>query len=272
MRHNIQVLDVSHRKTEPNGFHILREKGQNAILFLHFFTPMTIEINDESINTARNACIIYTPGIRQDYKAPEPGAKFENNYVTFKTNTADFLALFKVNVNEPFYINNEEDITRCVEWITWASANRMQSWDEEIEERVYELFTLIEKGTVRNNPKNLRDIQVKQRFITLRGEIKLDPRHWTVEKMAAACWLTRSRFYVLYKSFFGLSPSDDLAAATLEYAKDRLLNSEDSVAVIASDCGYKRAESFVRMFNEKEGISPGRYRKKINLLNFECGG
>jgi len=257
----IQVLDVSHRKTEPNGFRMLREKGQDAILFLHFFTPVSIVIDGETTNTARNACIIYTPGIRQDYGAQSDTAHFENNYITFKTSTADFLAKCKVIVNEPFYINNEDEITRRIEQITWAQANRLQPLEHKIERWVHELFQAIEQGTLGTNPKSLRDIQVKQRFITLRGEVSYDPRSWTVEKMAAACWLTRSRFYVLYKSFFGVSPSDDLAAITMEYAKDRLVNTQDSIGDIALDCGYKRPESFIRMFSEKEGTSPGQYRR-----------
>jgi len=258
----IQVLDVSHRKTEPIGFTMFREKGQDAILFLHFLTPVAITIGGERVNTARNACIIYTPGIRQDYGAQTDAARFENNYITVKTNAADFLAKFNVILNEPFYINNEDEITRCIERITWAQANRMQSWDTEVEGWVHELFLHIEQGTLGTNPKSLRDIQVKQRFIALRGEIGFDPRNWTVEKMASACWLTRSRFYVLYKSFFGISPSDDLANITLEYAKDRLVSTTDSIAEIAADCGYKRAESFIRMFSEKEGASPGQYRSQ----------
>jgi len=261
MNHKIQVLDVSHRKTEPRGFQMYRGKGLNAILFLHFLTPVTVIIDSKPTELARNSCIVYTPGICQYYGTSHENAKFENNFVTFKTSTAEFLAKFNILLNAPFYINNEEDITQCIEWITWAQANRMQSWDEKIEKRVYDLFSLIEKGTLGTNPKHLRDIKTKQRFIALRGEIKLDPRGWNVEKMAESCYLTRSRFYVLYKSFFGTSPSDDLVAATLEYAKTRLVNSEDSVASIALDCGYTRAESFIRMFNEKEGVTPGAFRK-----------
>jgi len=262
MNQKIQVVDVSHKKSEPNGFRMVREGGQNAILFLHFLTPVMAVFDDLPVDLARNSCIIYTPGICQNYGATAESARFENNYVTFRTDSVSFLNKFEVLLNEPFYINNEEEITRCVEWITWASANRMQSWENEIEEHVYQLFALIEKGTVGVTPKDLRDIQIKQRFIVLRGEIKLDPRGWSVEKMAEACWLTRSRFYVLYKTFFGTSPSDDLAFSTLDYAKKCLLNSENSIVSIASDIGYKRVESFIRMFNEKEGVTPGVFRKQ----------
>ncbi|MCL2249830.1 MAG: AraC family transcriptional regulator [Oscillospiraceae bacterium] len=262
---NVQVLDVSHRKSEPNGFRIFRESGQNAILFLHFLTPMSVIIDDRLTNLARNACLIYTPGISQDYGAATETDRFENNYVTFRTATVNFLSRFEVILNEPFYINNEDDITRCIEWITWASANRMQSWEKEIEERVFELFRLIERGMVGISPKDFRDIQTKQRFIVLRGEMKLAPGEWTVEKMADTCYLSRSRFYTLYKTFFGISPSDDLAVALLSYAKKRLTDTGDSISAISTDMGYKRVESFIRMFCEKEGVTPGAYRKRIGV-------
>jgi len=262
MRRNIQVLDVSHRKKEPHTLHILRKKGQDAILFVHFLSPVTIYLEGIANNVVRNACIIYTPGVCHDYKATTGFSGFENNYVTFKTDTAAFLANYNIPLNEPFYIQNEEEITSCVEFITWASANRLVSLEIEIAERVHELFTLVEKGMLKKDSKSLREAQTRQRFVTLRGEVRLNPIGWSVEKMAAACWLTRSRFYVLYKMFFGITPSEDLAVAVLEYAKERLLHSSDSVACISADCGYKRVESFIRMFNDREGITPGQYRRE----------
>lgn len=261
MKKNIQVVDVSHRKNEPRGYLTVREKGQNAVLFLHFLTPAMLVIEGKTINVTRNACIIYTPGVRQEYGAISESAGFQNNFVTFQTDTIAFFANYSLPLNEPFYINNEAEITERVEWIAWASANRLQQLDDEITQNVYELFTLVESGLAEYNPKNRRDNQTRQRFIALRGEIMLNPKGWSVEKMAATCWLTRCRFYVLYKSFFGTTPSADLIVATLTHAKERLLNTNDTVAEIAIDCGYSRVESFIRMFCQHEGVTPGQYRK-----------
>jgi AraC-like DNA-binding protein len=258
---NIRVLDVSHRKNEPNTLHIHREKGLNAILFVHFLTPITINYSGSYTDLVRNSCIIYTPGVKHDYKAVSGFAGFENNYVTFETDTEAFLAMYKLPLNEPFIVTNSDKITACVEFITWASANRFLSLEKEIGERVQELFTLAELGIEAGNPKKHRDNQIRQRFIALRGEIMINPTNWTVKKMAAYCFLTRSRFYVLYESFFSTTPSRDLNNAKLEYAKERLKNSNDSIAEISKDCGYKRTESFIRMFKGSEGLTPGRYRK-----------
>jgi len=259
---NIQVVDVTHRKNEYTGYRTRREKGQDSILFVHFLSPASVIIDDNAIDLARNACIIYTPGIKQDYGAITESSNYENNFVTFKTDTLAFFAQYKVPLNEPFYINNEAEITACVEWITWASANRTLSLDEEKTEHVHELFTLLEKGMVGLGTKNMRVNQTRQRFIALRGEIMLNPMGWSVGKMAAACWLTRSRFFVLYKSFFNISPSDDLLMAVLTHVKERLVTTTDSIAMISAECGYARVESFIRMFSDNEGITPGQYRKK----------
>ena len=261
MKKNIQVVDVSHRKNEPKGYLSLREKGQDAILFLHFLTPATLVVDGKAISVTRNACIIYTPGVRQEYGATSEAVGFQNNFVTFRADTIAFFANFNLPLNQPFYIQNEAAITERVEWIAWASANRLQPLDDEITENVYALFGDVESGLLEPGPKNQRDNQTRQRFIALRGEIMLNPKGWSVEKMAATCWLTRCRFYVLYKSFFGTTPSADLATSTLSYAKDRLLNTTDPIAEIAIDCGYARVESFIRMFNEREGMTPGQYRR-----------
>ena len=263
MYKNIEIVAASHRKTEPKGFRIFRKKGHDAILFLHFLTPAKLNINGQNINTARNACIIYAPGICHDFGAASDSMIFESNCIAFRTNAAEFLSTFELIINEPFYIENEEEITKAIEVITWAAVNKLQPSVKPIETYVIELFRLLEKEFAINSSKHSRDINTKARFVTMRGEITMDPRGWTVEKMANHCWLARSRFYEIYKSLFGVSPSNDLANMILDYAKDRLASTNDPIAIISKDCGYKRTESFIRMFSNTEGISPGQYRKNF---------
>ena len=263
MQTSVRVVDVTHRRREHAGFTTFRERGQNAVLFVHFLSPAKIRIDGKTIDTTRNACIIYTPGVKQDYGSISETDVFENNFVTFETDTLAFFADYDLPLNEPFYVDNEEEITTLVEWITWASANRLRSLDEEITSRVHELFRVLERGIIDTTPKNIRGNHTRQRFVALREEVMLNPSGWTVVKMAQACWLTRSRFYVLYKSFFGTCPKDDLVAGIFAYAKQRLQNSNDSIKSIASECGYKRVESFIRMFNEKQGQTPGQFRKQF---------
>ena len=256
---NIQVLDTAHRKSEPPTYHLVRDRGQDAINFIHFTTPIIFYIEGTEIEMARNACIIYTPGVHQEYKSLPEG--FTNNFVTFKTDTSAFLERYKLPLNTPFYIQGDKEVTSQVEHIAWAAANRLEPLMEDIANNVLALFAMLEKIQIGQDPKSQREAQTKQSFIVLRGAARVNPKGWTVDKMAESAFLSRSRFDVLYKRYFGVSPNDDLINAMLDYAKDRLLSTNDTIAVISADCGYKHTESFIRIFYEREGFTPGQYRK-----------
>jgi AraC family transcriptional regulator of arabinose operon len=258
---DIQVLSASHMKHEPPSYHLVRAKGQNAINFVHFLTPIVIVCEGAELNMEKGSCIVYTPGVRQEYYSTPSG--MINNFVTFSVNgTQAFLARYRFPLNEPFYIRDDSHINRLVDSIAWAAANRLERLEAQLNEWVPELCAMLDENFTIPGPKSHRDTQTLQRFTILRGEMRINPAKWTVEKMASAVWLTRSRFSVVYKEYFGVSPSADLEDALFDYAREKLLKTADSVSNIAADCGYNHAESFIRAFNLREGVTPGQFRKK----------
>jgi AraC-like DNA-binding protein len=259
-RFDIQVLSASHMRYEPPTYHLIREKGQNAVNVVHFLSPINIVSEGTAMNMSKGSCIVYTPGIRQEYFSTPEG--FINNFVTFSVrDTQSFLAAYKFPLNEPFYIKDDSSINRQVDSIAWAAANRLEPMETQLNKWVPELLGMLDDNFILPGPKNRRDTLTWQRFTVLRGEMRINPWNWTVEKMAASAWLTRSRFSVVYKEYFGVSPGADIEDALLDYARDRLLNTDETVAGVAAACGYKHAESFIRAFNAREGLTPGQFRK-----------
>jgi two-component system response regulator YesN len=51
-------------------------------------------------------------------------------------------------------------------------------------------------------------------------------------------------------------------AYRLELAKNRLLNTGDTVASIAEELGYTNAQNFIRFFSKMTGTTPGKFRKQ----------
>ena len=78
--------------------------------------------------------------------------------------------------------------------------------------------------------------------------------------MTGAVWLTRSRFTVLYKEFFGLPPNEELVKMRLELGERLLKETELSVKEIAGKCGYGSVEYFIRLFKKHHGVPPGKFR------------
>jgi len=61
----VAVMNVSHRKREPNDFHQVIEGGFGCqiYLFVHFIFPVVVIFDGVEYLTDDSACIIYTPRV-----------------------------------------------------------------------------------------------------------------------------------------------------------------------------------------------------------------
>ena len=254
------IIGVSHQKREPAHFHMYREHGQPAINFLHFISPALVILDGVSYVVEKSACIIYTPGHVQDYKAYS--GSFKNDYLTVQVDDPDFLARFGLPENEIFYIKDADEVTHKLEWIAWAAVDKTEPHGQDIEDAIMDLFSTLARLRIVNDPNFNRLMATKQRFITLRDSMRKNPGIWNIEKMAQKVWLTRSRFTVLYNEFFNISPSVDLLNIKIKHAKKLLETTNISVADISAMCGYASVEHFIRIFNKHVSYTPLQYRKK----------
>ena len=99
-------------------------------------------------------------------------------------------------------------------------------------------------------------------FKALRLEIYRNPDKYTcTDDMAKLIGLSRSRFSVVYKNFFKVSPKKDLINARISKASYLLSSETPSLAEISEECGYQSIYHFIRQFRDVMGITPGKYRK-----------
>ena len=259
---SVTVMNVSHYKREFNNFHALYEHGlaPDVYLFVYFIAPAVVVINGVTHTVDKNACIIYTPGQRQEYK--HHNGTFINAFLIFKLEDPHYLTRYGLPMNDLFYISNGEEISILLELITYCTTDRLIDRSHQTQTHVHSLFNLISTLHIDNDPKLKREHEIKHRFLTLRDEIAKDPSGWTVEKMAKRAWFTRSRFTVLYNEFLRISPSDDLIKIKIEYAKKLLESTNVSIAEVARKSGYKSVEHFIRIFTKHAYCTPLQYRKK----------
>ena len=256
----IAILGVSHYKREAKDFVKVRKEGLPGYNLVHFHQPVVITIDGQEQVTKNNACVFWKPYSYQEYRAN--GSAFVNDYLTFRVDDPDFSERFSIPFNQIFYIHNGEEISRMIEWITWAITNTYEYQEISLEEAVYQLLNTLSNMHIDSRPDLRRNFEAKRRFIELRDKMRLNPKEWTVEKMAKEVWLTRSRFSVLYKEFFEVSPNADLIKIRIDYAKHLLETTDETIQRISEICGYASVEYFIRIFNKQLGISPLQYRKR----------
>ncbi|MCH8622462.1 AraC family transcriptional regulator [Undibacterium sp. TS12] len=88
-----------------------------------------------------------------------------------------------------------------------------------------------------------------------------NPAHrWTIQSLASRSYMSRSTFAMKFKNLVGESPMNYLTRWRMLLAGDRLLNSHDTIAVIAPSLGYKSESSFSTAFKRVMQCSPREYR------------
>lgn len=91
----------------------------------------------------------------------------------------------------------------------------------------------------------------------LRGELARDHR---LDELAASAGLSVARFAQVFRQVAGCSAIDYLQRLRVQRACQRLAASEDPVATIAEEVGYRDAFYFARCFRSVMGMSPRAYR------------
>jgi AraC-like DNA-binding protein len=83
----------------------------------------------------------------------------------------------------------------------------------------------------------------------------------TVAQMARRANLSPSRFGVVFRQQFGLSPHQYLLHLRIQHAQSLLTTTDLPLREIAQSCGFADAYHFSKAFKRIVGVSPGAYRQ-----------
>jgi AraC-like DNA-binding protein len=95
------------------------------------------------------------------------------------------------------------------------------------------------------------------------------PAHaWTVRELAAMAGMSRTTFAVKFKRVVGASPMEYLTRWRMSLAVERMTNSGDLIASIATSLGYGSESAFSQAFRRVMGCSPRQYvRRRIPTIS-----
>jgi AraC family transcriptional regulator len=84
----------------------------------------------------------------------------------------------------------------------------------------------------------------------------------TLEQLAEAVGLGRTRFSQMFRKSTGQSPHQFVLGHRIERAKEMLRSAEMRILDVAVACGFKTQQHFARVFRHLCGISPTEYRQE----------
>jgi AraC-like DNA-binding protein len=160
----------------------------------------------------------------------------------------------------------------CVEWVQSSfryaarehAARRPGS--QEILARLSELlFVEVVRGYIEQLPGEatgwlaaLRDPPLARALAAMHER----PAHpWTAEALAKEACLSRSAFAERFAGTLGMPPISYLTQWRMLLAGQRLRESSETIAQIASSVGYESEATFSRAFTREMGLAPGAWRR-----------
>ncbi|QGQ98287.1 AraC family transcriptional regulator [Paenibacillus psychroresistens] len=84
----------------------------------------------------------------------------------------------------------------------------------------------------------------------------------TIQDMAKRAGISPSRFQVVFKQAFGISPHQYLLRVRIDHAKE-LMKSFRSIQLVSEYCGFSDVHHFSNAFKKATGYSPAKYRDSI---------
>lgn len=110
-----------------------------------------------------------------------------------------------------------------------------------------------------------REYQGREEII--RGREYIDG-HWNEEfdmdKLAQAVYISKYRYARLFKQYMGMTPHCYYREVKIEKIKEKLCESNLSIAQAFAACGVDYNGSVVKAFKQKTGMSPSEYRTMMN--------
>lgn len=257
----MQIERVRHDWPEAADFTISRPNGYPIYTFLHFQTPVELEVNGQLLRTRPGACIFFRPGTPQYFHAPVP---LIHNWIHVDEGLGKSLNQYGIPEDTLLYPGETGFISSYFQKIEAEhfseSPHKQQMLDGYLNcflIRFSRALNGYSQASLIREPEKLQMRNVRKAILSQ------PEKHWTVGEMAAMAAMSQSRFHVAYKSYFGTSPMHDAIDAKLRYATTLLEQRKElSVAQIAQMLGYANEYHFIRLFKTVYGIPPGSYRKQ----------
>ena len=252
----LSVNEYGWEKNRP-GQHYGPTKREYYIL--HFVTEGkgTLYVGNKKYDVSKGDCFLLPPNINTYYEAD-----FVNPYTYHWIGFSGIEA--KELLEKSGFIKDDIYVIRPLGYDDILS--RFKSIDNIIPKKgitryllLADLYLLLSELIYENNSesdeiKDYVDLAIKYMNTNYSKKISINDVTQTIG-------IERTYFYRLFYKNMNISPQDYLIKLRLEKAKLLLCNTLKPIKDVAISVGYDNYVSFIKIFKEKEGISPTLYRR-----------
>jgi AraC-like DNA-binding protein len=222
------------------GFTIDRPHGLGQYLLLRFYTPMLARTVAGLVHAEPGDCLLYEPTYPQWFSGRGVGYIDDWIHITGPAMPA-LVRRYEVPVNRLFRPRELDFFSPTLEAISRELYRRELFWQQSVRLLVESLLMRLGRLANEQESSDLGPADLARAEVLRRARMQVHERleqRWTVASMAELAHVSTSRFAVLYKKLFGVSPVEDLIDARLARARALLTNAGLSVGEVAAQTGF----------------------------------
>jgi len=92
------------------------------------------------------------------------------------------------------------------------------------------------------------------------------PHNLTIGEFASLCNRSLSTFKTEFKSLYKTTPGSWLREKRLQYSRYLLETTDKNIGEVSFESGFENETHFIRLFKEKYGLPPGRYKVQYSSI------
>lgn len=247
----------------PAPFKMYRPGGISEYLLLFVRTKAWFQINETSFEVLPNQILIINKNTPYKYYVTD--TPYMDDWLHFDC-TEDNVPFLCEILNKPIVLSNATRIAAYIRQILWEADYSSEEYRENnVDMLMHILINHIEEA-VRYSKSGMSYSPYYGRMQELRLRLQSNPgSDIALDDIIKSMNVSASYFQHLYTQYFGISFRNDIISMRIEYAKELLLGTGDTIDNISRLCGYNNEVHFYRQFRKNVGITPAQYRKATDM-------
>lgn len=248
-----RIYSVGHNMAHNSNFVVDVPEGYHWLIVITK-TPAEFWVDGSIQEYPAYSAIVYRPTQKVYYRASTD--QFINDWIRFES-SEHYITDSPLPFGIPFSVNDPNYCQKLFELLSiehnFDRNFKKSSIDSLLKILFNKLLESVFHGDISPQYYNL---------LKIRTMIQNNPGdEWTVAKMAEYLRISPGYLQSIYKRAFGVSCMEDVIANRIRLAKEYLVQSNQSIAEIASHCGYHNVEHFCRQFKRITGCTPKEFQK-----------
>lgn len=249
----------------PSGYNFSWENGRVLQEFqINYITSGegVIETPDGSFRIQQGSVILLFPGVWHRYK-PDSETGWTEHYIGFNgIFTRNLYQHEMLSAQAPVLrVGFQEGILKEFNELLQLIEDEKPGFQQECAGKlIYMLARIL--SIIKNSEFAGKEVERKIRRACLFFRDNLD-KNINIEELADDLHIGYSYFRRMFKKYTGISPAQYHLGLRVQKSKDLLLYSNKSIKEIAYELGFESNQYFSRIFSEKCGMTPLKFKKQV---------